>query len=416
MWRYRLILFLLTIPLGIYTLWQAIRYRNFCYLQERLGLFRAGLPSAHDIWIHAASIGEVNAVIPLIQHIEEQCRNISIILTTATPTGAKIARQKLSTRYSCHSLPIDWKYAVTRFLNSTQPSYALITETELWPNVFRICKDRKIPLTIINGRLSRRTLNARPWMKKLYADMLTSTQTILARSQADHDHFISLGANKGTTEVIGNLKFSPMPLTAITPIKFNRPYILAASTRDREEQMLARTWKKLDTKGRLLVIVPRHPDRMLQILKELKPLNVEIAVRSRNEPVLESTQVYIADTIGELTRFFTEAELVFMGGSLVPMGGQNIIEPAQAGKAVIFGPYMENFSDEAELLMKNGAALQVTDEDHLYSILCVLFESPDKISSMGKSGRNIIRENDDILERYLVALKKVCPVIQDKCK
>lgn len=416
MWQYRLILLLLAIPLGIYTLWQAIRHRNSYYLQERLGLFRTDIPTPHDIWIHAASVGEVNAVMPLILHIEKECKNISIILTVTTPTGAEIAKKKLPAKYSCHFLPIDWKYAITRFLDSMQPSYVLITETELWPNVFKTCSDRKIPLTIINGRLSSRTMNARSWIKGLYATMLPSAKAILTRSQIDYDRFISLGADRNSAEVIGNLKFAPQDVTSIKPIQIDRPYILAASTRDKEEKIIVKVWKKLDTKNRLLVIAPRHPHRMQQILRDLSPLDIDIAVRSRNDPIRKSTQVYLVDTIGELTSFMVNAELVFMGGSLVPLGGQNILEPAQEGKAILFGPYMENFADEARLLTESGAALQASDEAHLHSLLSVLLTSPEKIQSMEESAGKVMLENNDILERYLLALRKLCPALEENCQ
>lgn len=406
---------LLAIPLGLYTLWQAIRYKNSYYLQERLGLFRTDIIKSHDVWIHAASVGEVNAVMPLIHHMKDECKNISIILTTTTPTGAQIARKKLPPEYSCYFLPIDWPYGIARFLGSMRPACALIMETELWPNLFQACNDRNIPITIINGRLSNRTMNAWPWMKDIYATVLASTHAILARSQTDHDRFISLGASPNTTEVTGNIKFAPGPLPSKNVIQPGRPYVLAASTRDGEEKILVRTWKKLDTEGRLLVIVPRHPQRIQQILRDLEALNVEVAVRSKNEPVKSGTQVYLADTIGELTSFFREAELVFVGGSLVPFGGQNILEPAEEGKAVIFGPHMENFADEAALLVERGAALQAFDEAHLHSILSVLLESPEKVEAMAESGKKIMLENIDILERYMAALQRLHPVIKDKC-
>ncbi len=406
---------LLAIPLGLYTLWQAIRYKNTYYLQERLGLFRTDIIKSHDIWIHAASVGEVNAVMPLIHRLKEECNNISILMTTTTPTGTQVARKKLPPEYSCHFLPLDWQYGMTRFLESIQPACVLIMETELWPNLFQACNNRNIPITIINGRLSDRTMNAWPWMKNIYATMLTSTQSILARSQTDRDRFASLGANASTLEVIGNIKFAPGPLVKGHAIQPGRPYILAASTRNGEEKILVRTWKKLDTENRLLVIVPRHPQRIQQILRDLEPLNMEIAIRSRKEPIKETTQIYIADTIGELTHFFRDAELVFVGGSLVPLGGQNILEPAEAGKAVVFGPHMENFADEAALLIKQGAALQALDEAHLHSILSVLLESPEKVEAMAESGKKIMLENIDILERYMAALQRLHPIIKDRC-
>ncbi len=202
----------LAIPLGLYTLWQAFRHRNSYYLQERLGLFRTDITRTHDIWVHAASVGEVNAAMPLIHYMHDECKNISIILTTTTPTGAQIARRRLPPEYSCFFLPIDWQFGITRFLESMRPACALIIETELWPNLFQACNDRNIPITMVNGRLSNRTMKARPWMKNIYTTMLTSTQAILARSQTDHDRFVSLGANPATTEVLGNIKFAPGPL------------------------------------------------------------------------------------------------------------------------------------------------------------------------------------------------------------
>ncbi|WP_455202682.1 3-deoxy-D-manno-octulosonic acid transferase, partial [Kaarinaea lacus] len=293
--RYQLLLWIAAFPIFCYTLWQAIRCREFRYLQQRLG-FAFSISSQPTIWLHAASVGEVLAAEPLIKALDKNYPKTTVIVTTVTPTGAEMVTQRFSEQIKHCYLPIDWRSAVQRFFRRVKPCCALIMETELWPNLYAACARRNQPLLIINARVSAKTLNTRGWIRDLYHSTLSNVSTVLARSQTDADGFVELGAAADTVQVIGNIKFSAAkPVTDTNPIKLPRPFILAASTHEDEELQLARMWLAMETQHKLLVIAPRHPKRSSGIIKQLNSLSVKLAVRSHNDSIHDDTQVYLAD-------------------------------------------------------------------------------------------------------------------------
>ena len=256
---YRCLLALLSPLIMSYSLVRAARDGGRDYLAQRLG-YR--LPKLQrPVWIHCASVGEVNAVAPLLQLIFERYPNTPLLVTTNTPTGREMLRKRMGQRYSHVFMPLDFKRAVKRFIGRFNPRAALFFETELWPNAFDCCANRGIPLVIINGRLSDRTLKAPAWLQRLYQHCLRHTRAILARSETDSKRFISLGARPGQVFTIGNIKFAQGPNStsesSANPV--GRPYWLAASTHHDEELRLARIWKAKSLRENLLVIAPRHP-------------------------------------------------------------------------------------------------------------------------------------------------------------
>ncbi len=406
--RYRLLFALLT-PLWLgYTLWQALREKSWRYLRERCGFYRGEAPQ-ESIWLHAASVGELNAALPLINALRTRRPQQPLLVTTATVSSARLAARQLPADVPHVFLPLDWSGAVRRFLDQHQPRCALIMETELWPNLFAACEQRAIPLIIVNGRLSVRTRNAPRWLCRQYRCALQRTTAVLARSEADRAGFIALGAPAERVQVVGNIKFSTDVQAAKAVVSLPRPYLLAASTRDGEEALLLRAWQHSDRGERLLVIVPRHPRRLPDILRDLALPPEQVAVRSRGEEVGAHTRVYLADTFGELTGFMAGAELVFMGGSLVPKGGQNVLEAAHLGKALVFGPHMDNFADEARLLLENGAALQVQDTEALGQVITELLAQPERLAALGKAAQQLVERRRDMATRYAVALEEWCP-------
>ncbi len=404
---YSLVLRLLALPLIVYTLWQAVRLRDARYLRERLGFpRRAG--RADGIWMHAASVGEVNAAVPLLHALHTRYPQLPLTLSTVTPTGARVAARRLPAAIEHRYLPLDWPGAVRRFLAAVQPRCALIMETELWPQLFRACAARGIPVLMINARLSSRTLQAPHWLCATYCHALEQVQAVLAKSAPDAERFRKLGAPAERVRTVGNIKYAPEPGTAAAPIELGRRYVLAASTHDDEELQLTRAWQRCANRARLLVIVPRHPQRLTTILQQLRPFTPHIAVRSRGAKVGPQTAIYIADTVGELGGFIAGAEFVFMGGSLVPRGGHNILEVARAGKAVLFGPHMHNFREEARLFLDAGAALQVADEKALQATLERLLHAPEQAQRLGARARDLLAERGRVLETYLEALAPWC--------
>jgi len=412
LFRYRLLLRLLAPLILLFNAWQAMRAGERRLFWQRLGV---RLPRHTDapLWLHAASVGELIAAKPLIAALRERFPHIPIIITTVTPTGAALAQQRLPADVQHIYLPMDWPGATQRFLRAVKPRAALIMETELWPNLFANIAQQNIPLIIVNGRLSSRSRDTAAWIKKLYAITLTNVDAILARSADDAGAYIQLGAPADKVHLLGNIKWANSNNAAeIQAIDLGRPYVLAASTHDNEEQQLARIWKKMaqQTQGRLLVIAPRHPQRRTDILKQLHKQysNQAIAVRSRNDAINADTQIYLADTLGELESFMMSAEYIFMGGSLVPRGGHNILEPARLGKPIIFGPNMTNFIEETQLLLQAGGAKQVTDEQALRETLSDWLACPQSAAVFGKKAEQILLKQDSVLNDYLQIISRLC--------
>lgn len=413
-WRYRAFLTLASPLLTGATLWQAWQVGDSRLVRQRLGL---GLPRRSDrpLWIHMASVGEVNAAAPLIDALRRRHPDLPIFVTTFTPTGAANAMHKFGPGIEHVYLPLDFHHAVRRFLQHTRPRCALILETEIWPRLFDRCRREDIPLLIVNGRLSSRTLDRPAWMRGILARALDNVDHVFARSPSDADGFRSLGVNTERISVTGNIKFAaaaggnttgdPGDDTLSAPITLPRPTVVAASTHDDEERQLARAWLASPLRDSyLLVIVPRHPKRKAAILDQLRPLGARLAVRSDGDPIDARTEIHLADTFGELPAFIAGAELVFIGGTLVPHGGQNVIEVARLGKVALFGPHMENFADERDLLLGAAAAIPAGDVEALMRELAGLLADPERRQAIGERARRLVEERGDVAERYVDAL------------
>jgi len=410
---YRLLLGLLGLPIIAYTLYQAYKYKDKTFLYERLGWFGRSPEVDHGgIWIHTASVGEINAVLPLLTALQTQYVDLPICLTTTTPTGGQTARAKIPEGVQFYYLPVDWHWAVERFLNHSRPLLGLIMETEFWPNLHEAAFNQGVPLIIINGRLTEKTLQAPHWLYMLYHRMMVHSHAVIARSHEDRERFSQLGVRDKRLYQIDNLKFANTSELAITPIDLSRPYILAASTRDKEELEVIRAWHQLPEPRPLLVIAPRHPKRLSEILHDIESYGLSVAIRSRNNPVNASTDVYIADTFGELPAFMAGAILIFMGGSLVSTGGHNILEPARLGKTIITGPYMENFRDETALLLEAKGLHQVANSDELGNCMQQLLQHPEQAQRLADNAFAVLENKADVIETYLNLLQTLYPLKQ----
>jgi len=407
LFRYRLLLRLLAPLILIFNAWQAARAGELRLFRHRLGVC---LPRRTDapLWLHAASVGELIAAQPLIVSLRKRFPEIPVVVTTVTATGAQLAQQRLPADVQHFYLPMDWPGATTRFLRAIKPRAALIMETELWPNLFLNIARQNIPLIIVNGRLSHRSRDTGNWVKLLYAIALKNVDAILARSQDDADAYIQLGAPADKVHTVGNIKFASDTTTPVTAIELGRPYVLAASTHDNEEQQLAQVWQVMgkQTHGRLLVIAPRHPQRRDEILKQLTGMNV--AVRSRNDTINADTQIYLADTLGELETFMAGADCIFMGGSLIPHGGQNILEPARLGKAIVFGPHMTNFAEETQLLLQAGGAKQAANTQALRKTFADWLTNPQNAAAVGQQAIQLMSKQSRVLDHYLQSISELC--------
>ena len=321
------------------------------------------------------------------------------LITTNTPTGAEIVLKQQASHLHHAYLPFDWMLSVTLFVSTLKPRALFVLETELWPNLFSVCHSRRVPIVIINGRLSPKTTSTYQWVRKVLGQLLLLTEHIYARSEDDQAAFIRLGANRHKVSLIGNLKYSPPSMHAINKPDTSRDYVVAASTHDDEELQIITCWQKLN-RSELLVIAPRHPARRDDILKQLHSLADSISVRSRNDAITESTKVYLLDTVGELNNWFTGARLVIMGGSFIPHGGHNLLEPAHFGKAVIFGPSMENFYEEARLMLQKHAAVKVSSVDKLCEQLQHFLGNPEALQSLENNVREATAGFSHIVDDY----------------
>jgi len=398
---YRLLTKLLWPVFFIYTLKISLRDKSFRYFLQRLG-FSYPVQKSRTMWIHCASVGEVNTYLPLHLKLLEHFHDTQFVITTNTVTGAStVARHNIERTRHCY-LPIESGFAIKYFIKAWQPSQCLIMETEIWPLLYQLCHKNNISISIINARLSHRTLSANRWIKSLYKTSLSQVSKILCKSDEELENYKSLGANNTQLSVAGNLKFTsidtPQSLQAIT--LDNRAYCVAASTHHDEERQLATLWNKLNP-DMLLVIVPRHPNRSKAIQKQLTTLNINFSVRSQQQTLSDDTKIYLADTLGELTQFMMGAEFVFVGGSLIKHGGQNILEPCRLGKLTVCGPHMFNFKDEVTLLLENQACIQVSDLTELETLFSRYLKNPENFISVGKNAKDILLKQSAILETYV---------------
>ena len=398
MFLYRL-LNLLLLPLTFsYICLKAVRHNQLRYLKQRLGIGLGGIPR-NCLWLHCASVGEVNTALPLLNELHRRNPQQNFVITTNTPTGAEIViRQQQPYLFHAY-LPFDWMLSVTLFVSTLRPVALCVLETELWPNLFSICHSRKVPVVIINGRLSPKTTSTYKWVRKVLGQLLQLTEHIYARSEADQDAFIKLGANRSKVSLIGNMKYSPPALRNIEAPQVNRAYVVVASTHFDEEIHILRCWMQLE-RDELLVIAPRHPERRDEILKQLSSVTEAISLRSRNDSITENTRVFLLDTVGELNNWFSAAKLVIMGGSFIPHGGHNLLEPAHSGRAVIFGPSMENFRDEAQLMLNKHAAVQVASFEKLCEQLQHFLTNPQALQSLENNVHEAISGFRHIVEDY----------------
>ena len=400
-------LFTLLSPLiAWHSIAQARQTNNERMARQKLG---KGFPQRDDrpVWIHMASVGEVNAAYPLILELRQRYPALPVIVSTFTPTGAETAMAKFGTEIEHVFLPLDFNKAVKAFFQQINPRCAIVMETEIWPRLFYHCKLNGTPLLIANGRLSNKTINKPTWVRNIYRQALQNVDQVLARSQTDAERFIELGTAPTKVQVIDNIKFASTSHDGepVDPIQLPRPYVLAASTHDDEELQISRAWLTSSlSQTHLLVVAPRHPKRKHTIMQQLQPLTDKLAIRSDEDDLLEDTQIYLADTFGELQNFIAGAELVSMGGSLIRRGGQNVIEVARLGKVALFGPHMDNFADERDLLLEHDAAAEISNADDLIRKMVELLAQPSQVETMGQRAQEAIKRKQDVAQRYVDAI------------
>jgi len=384
-------------------------------LSERRGFAGLSRPDAPLVWLHAASVGESLSILPLIEHLLARDPTCHALVTTGTVTSARILADRLPPRSAHQYIPVDTPDAVARFLDHWHPDAALWVESELWPNLLVESRKRGIPLALVNARMSQRSFRRWGRLPGLVRPLLTGFAVILAQSEADGARYTALGAND--VRVIGDLKAVAAPLAAdaqalarLQQAIGRRPVWLAASTHSGEEAMAGRVHRALAQHHRdlLTIIVPRHAARGEAIAAELAAQGLNVARRGRGAMPQADHAIFLGDTMGEMGLYLALSPSVYVGKSLLHEGGHNPREPALLGRAVLFGPHMENFSAAAAALQQSGGAVAVANEAALIAQLRRLLDSPAIAREMGGKARaRAEAEAAGILDATLDALAPV---------
>lgn len=407
---YRLLIFIFSPLILAHLIWKSFRLGQSRFLLQRLGFSLQHIPQ-DCLWFHCASVGETNTILPLLDELHKRHPELQCLITTNTTTGAEIVeRQNLPWLFHAF-LPMDWRLTTLRFIRLLKPKALYLVETELWPNLIVLCNSHGISVNIINGRLSNKTTAANNWVRSVYRHILSKVKNIYVRSEVDQNNYMKLGASNERVSILGNLKFiPPTSMNIKSQTITQRDYVLVASSHNEEEYQITKTWNKLN-RSELLVIAPRHPERRDSIIKQLKQAGLNsssIALRSQNDNITEQTRIYLLDTIGELMQWFTQAKIIIMAGSFIHRGGHNILEPAHFSKAIIFGPHMESFVDESELLTSKNAAAQVQSFDELGKVITELLDNEtsrkqleDNVMQTLQPFTHIVTDYADVIDQQL---------------
>jgi len=413
---YSLILTLLT-PLVLLRLWWRGRVAPGYRLRwgERFGQINP--IEGQPIWVHAVSVGETVAAVPLIRKLMQNYPGVPLLVTTTTPTGSERLRALFGDQVEHVYMPYDLPWAVTGFLENARPRLALMMETEIWPNLFFHCHARQIPVVVANARLSERSAKGYAKVGRLTRETLSKVSLIAAQGEDDAQRFIELGAPSAKVEVTGSIKFDIKQSASVKEQAevlrrdiwgVDRSVWVAASTHEGEDEQVLAAFAQVRRRvtDALLVLVPRHPERFERVAQFARNAGYQVVCRSEHQPCGAKTQVFIGDSMGELGMFFTAADVCFMGGSLVPVGGHNILEAAVAAKPVVFGPHMFNFDAISKMFLEREAATQVADCDELARVVISWLEDANLRDEVGTRAEQLLAENRGALDRLVTIVAR----------
>ncbi len=401
---YSFILYLL-VPFALLRLFW-LGFRNPDYRQhwkERFGFLDKATSDDKVIWLHAVSVGEVQASRPLVDNLLEEYSDYKILITTMTPTGADSVKQYFGESVKHLYLPYDLPVAVKHFICVIEPSILIVMEVELWPNLFHYCNEKDIPIVVVNARMSEKSASGYRRLSSLTRSTLGNISLIVAQGKRDAERLRALGAAENKINVTGNLKYDiHFPYSVIEQaqalrryLSVSRPIWIAASTHEGEEKIILDAFDKVlkERSQCLLVIVPRHPERSIGIRNLCTRQGLKALVKSDNEECDENVKVFILDTLGELPMYYAASDVAFVGGSLTEVGGHNMLEPAYLGLPVIMGPHLFNFQEISQLLLDEGAAWKVANADELSSKVGSLLDDANLRHNIGERGKNIVLQN-----------------------
>jgi 3-deoxy-D-manno-octulosonic-acid transferase len=421
---YTLILLLGGIGLLPHLLWRCLRGATYHRdLAERLGY---GLVSSTTVqaasgclWFHAASVGEVQGIRPIITKLHTCMPELPIVLSVFTPAGKHLAQRIVPEAVGIFVLPLDLPWLMRRMMRRLRPCALIVQETELWPNLFRAAARQHIPVILVNGRLSPRAFRRYQWIRPLMRRVLADVALCLVQSEEGARRFQHLGMDARRLQVTGNTNIDrallataqPNPTHPLAPLVLGRRLLVAGSTHEGEERVLLSVYRRLCVHypDLLLVLAPRHLERVATVVRHVQAHDCRAVRRSQCEDGqvvdLAGATVLVLDTMGELATLYSLCTVAFIGGSLVPIGGHNALEPAVFAKPLLFGPYMHHFPELAALLQHAGGAAQVQGEAELYERLVYLLTHPEVSNTMGQCNLVALAANRGALERTSTAIK-----------
>jgi 3-deoxy-D-manno-octulosonic-acid transferase len=378
---------------------------------ERLGFVKP-LPVKGAIWVHAVSLGEMVVARPLIRALEQRYPNTPIVITNMTATGAAIAAQLESKHIYKFYVPYDLPDVVNRFIRRVQPRLLIIMETELWPNLIHHVSRQQIPILLANARLSARSARGYQRIAQLTQKLLSQISMIAVQTSDEAERFISLGAKADQTKALGSIKFDiPVPEALVAEGRAlregwgadNRPILLAASTHGGEEEKVLAAFSKIKQtfKDALLILVPRHPERFDEVVRLAEKQGFNVVRRSAKIDCDQTTDIFVGDSFGEMFLYFALADIAFVGGSFVKIGGHNLLEPAALSLPIVTGAHVFNFAEIFKLLDEHAAVIQVQDERALSHSWLKLLEDKAEAKQMGQRAKEVVLQNQGALAKHM---------------
>lgn len=377
--------------------------------QERLGIVpkpdRQG-----GIWIHAVSVGEVQAIAPLVQHLLQKKHVPPICITTTTPTGSAQVRKLFDERVFNTYLPYDVPICLAGFLNTVKPVKLIMVETEVWPNLLYACQQRGIRTILANARMSEKSKRGYMRIRCFSQKVFDRIEQVAAQTDIDAHRLVQLGVRQSAIKITGNIKFDiKLPASALEQAEAmrlqwqNRPVWIAGSTHEGEDEIMLEAHRLLLEKlpDALLILVPRHPERFNSVANSIKKRNFDFIRRSTNQAVTPTSQVYLGDTMGELTMLLGASQVAFIGGSLVETGGHNMLEAAAQGVPTCFGPHTFNFSSISQQLIESQAAWRVYDAESLAGLLYAWLANANLRTQAGEAGRQLVDRSRGALQQLI---------------
>lgn len=406
---YSAVFYLLVPFILLRLLWRSIKAPDYRQRwRERFACYDRSFPQG-VIWFHAVSVGEAEALFPLVHRLQQHNPLAKLLITTTTPTGSARVGAVLGQTVEHVYLPYDTPDAVGRFMRCFKPVLAVIMETEIWPNLFTYCGENNIPLCIINARLSEKSARGYQKIPSLIYPVLANVRQIATQTQEDAERFIAIGAKPDQVVTVGNIKFDlEIPEGIVKEGKrlktnaFNGRLVwLAASTHRGEEQIFLDAYKELKLKipELLLLIVPRHPERFAEVSALCVQNNVAVVTRTSKKPCNLDSDVYLADTMGELKMLYAAADVAFVGGSMVPVGGHNLLEASAVGVPVLFGTYMANFKEIALNVLAHNAAIQCHDKDAIVQAILSVYSDGGYRTLLVERGKQFVQMNRGAIEK-----------------